>query len=145
MDVIDKGRYQIEAGLSKEDVDELFLGRKLVGRGILTGEQILSIHSFEYEKDRDKMVPENERMPAKIKYHPVYYPLKTRKLVIEERKKRDLVYAKWIENGDVDVFMSQATAQRIHPDGITEINAKMPQILTYHPDNHVKIFVKIPF
>jgi len=41
--------------------------------------------------------------------------------------------------------MSDQTAQCIHPDGITDINAKIPQLLKHHPDNYVKISVKIPF
>lgn len=140
MDVVDRGNYQIEVGLSQKDITRLTMGNPeegLVRRGILLGSQKFSIYALS-EEQRDRMVPEEERMPAAITYHrEPYHP--------ETVEQRDKVYAKYFNNGDVDVYMYTLTAMAIHPDGITEINAKIPQLLAHHPDNHVKMFVKIPF
>jgi hypothetical protein len=143
MDVIDKGNYQIEVGLSEVDVKKLWFGGQIEDRGILTGsEKLILIVSKE---KRDRMIPEIERKPAEVKYNPKHSPPYVSEEVVKERQERDKVYAKYIENGDVEVYMSEETLWRIHPDGIVEINAKMPQLLKYHPKNNVKIFVKIPF
>jgi len=64
MDLIDKGNYQIEAGLSRKDVEDLFLRKKNLERGILTGAEVFTIYSLS-EEDRNRMVLEKERMPAK--------------------------------------------------------------------------------
>ena len=140
MDVVDRGNYQIEVGLSKRDITQLTMGKPEEGlerRGILLGEQKFSIYALS-EDGGDRMVPEEERMPAAITYYrEPYHP--------EAVEERDKVYAKYFRNGDVDVYMCLLTAMAIHPDGITEINAKIPQLLTHHPDNYVKMFVKIPF
>jgi len=144
MDVEDKGNYQIEVGLSAEDVEKLRIRGRILSRGILTGAERITIHALS-EEERDRMIPENERMTAEIKYHPTDYSTSVLEEVVKERQRRDKVYAKYFDNGDVDVYMSEETSCRINPDGIIEINAKMPQISEFHPDNYVKIFVKIPF
>lgn len=144
MDVNDKGNYQIEVGLSAKDVEELLRRRQILSRGILTGSQVIRIHAFSFpETNRDRMVPEKERLPAEIKYasNPPYVSEE----VVKARAERDKIYAKWWDNGDVDIYMSELTAMAINPNGIIEIDAQMPQLLKHHPDSYVKISVKIPF
>jgi len=142
MDVDFKQGYRIEVGLSRKDVDELIWKNRILDRGILTGAEVIRLCSFETEKERDRMIPENERMPAKIKYQPKTYQSEE---AIRELERADKIYAKYIGNGDVDVYMWVLTAMRIHPDGILEVNARLPQILKQCPDNNVRIFTKIPF
>lgn len=144
MDVEDKGNHQIEVGLSAKDKEELFMKKQILSRDIFLGSQVIRIHAFPFpETNRDRMVPEEERMPAEVKYasNPPYVS----ETVVEERQKRDKIYAKRWDNGDIDVYMSELTAMCIHHDGIIEIKAQMPQILKEYPDNYVKIFVKTPF
>jgi hypothetical protein len=146
MDVNDHGDYRIEVGLSKEDINSLAMGNHMIEyRGILTGEQKLKIAAFKNDTQRDNMVPEDQRMPAKITYAEVTLPPHVSEKVEKIIKKRDVIYAKGIGNGDVDVYMTQITAMAIQPDGIIEVNAKIPQLLKQHPGNCVRMYVKIPF
>jgi hypothetical protein len=146
MDVTEHGSYRIEVGLSKVDVDDLFIGSHMLEyRGILLGEQKLNIVAFKNDLQRDHMVPENQRMPAKITYAKAALPRHASEGVKDMLKERDIIYAKGLSNGDVYVFMTQITAAAMHPDGIVEADAKIPQFLKQHPDNGVRMFVKIPF
>lgn len=142
MDVDFKQGYRIEVGLSRKDVDELIWKQRILDRGILTGAEVIRLCSFETEEERDRMVIEKERMPATITYCPQTYHSEEG---MKELERADKVYAKYIGNGDVDVYMWVLTAMRIHPDGILEMNARLPQILKQCPNNNVRIFTKIPF
>lgn len=142
MDVKFEQGYRIEVGLSKIDVDKLIFGHPLVSREILTGSEKIELHALENEQERDRMVREEERMPATIAYCPQTYHSEEG---MRELQRSDKVYAKYFSNGDVYVFMTQLTAMRIHPDGILKMNAKLPQILKQCPNNDVRIFTKIPF
>ena len=145
MDVEDKD-HQIEVKLSAKDVEKLWLKGKILSREIFLGSQVITIHAFSPpDTNRDRMISEEERMPAEIKYYEKSCPPYVSEDVVKWREERDKVYAKRWDNGDVDVYMSQLTAMCIHPDGIIEIKAQMPQILKDFPNNYVKISVKIPF
>lgn len=142
MDVDFKQGYRIEVGLSKKDVEELIWRNKILSRGILTGAETIELYALENENERDRMVIEEERMPATITYCPKTYHSPEG---MKELQRSDKVYAKYIGNGDVYIFMTQLTAMRIHPDGILEMNAQLPQILKQCPNNNVRISTKIPF
>lgn len=138
MDVKDNGNYKIDVGLSAEDLKRLVWGEHMLQARELFIAEKLTIYAMSDENQRDRMVQESDRMPAEIKYafkpsHP------------EVLKERDKVYARGIGNGDVDIFLTQLTAQAIDIDGIVEINAKIPQFMKQHPKNNVRIYVKIPF
>lgn len=144
MDVDFKQGYRIEVGLSKKDRDELIWKNRILDRGILTGAEVIEIFALS-EQERDRMVSENERMPAKITYHPKCSLPYISEDAARELERADKVYAKYLSNGDIQVFMYELTAMRIHPDGILDMNAKLPQILKQCPNNNVRIFTKIPF
>jgi hypothetical protein len=138
MDVKDYGCYRVDVGLSAKDVERLvWEDHMLQARELFIAEK-LTIYAMPNENERDRMVMKSERMSAEIKY-----ALKS--LQPEIRKERDKIYARGIVNGDVDIFMTQLTAQAIDPDGIVEMNAKIPQFLKQHPKNNVRLYVKIPF
>jgi len=144
MDVDFKQGYRIDVGLSRKDTEKLIWEHRILDRGILTGAEVIEIFALS-EQERDRMVPENERMPAKINYHPKCSSPYISEDAARELERADKVYAKCLSNGDVHVFMYELTAMHIHPDGILEMNARLPQILKQHPHNNVRIFTKIPF
>jgi hypothetical protein len=138
MDVKDKGNYQIEVGLSAEDRERLVWGDHMLQERELGIAEKLTVYAMPDKKQRDRMVQESDRLPAEIEY--AFKPS-----FPDILKERDKVYARGIGNGDVDIFMTQLTAMTIHPDGIIEMNMKIPQLLKQNPKNNVRLYVKIPF
>jgi hypothetical protein len=146
MDVKERGNYLIEVGLSKKDIESLTMGDHMIPfRGILAGEQSINIHAFQNQNVMDYLVPKIQRMPAKVTYAKPLGPPYTSEQDAETVRKRDVIYAKGLGKGDVDVYMKIITAMAIKPDGIVEANAKIPQFLKKFPENNVRIFVKKPF